>query len=184
MSYAPISREIELFLKSSALSGRARGGLALWGLPPGGGWAGRIIEQSRRGPWGRGDPKLSQKHRKMALFGLFLEVSHAGSLKPIKNTSHSHRAATAVGSMTKSRISVAMASYKSLSMSYCCLRYDVPRWRLGARIELAERRRPQSKLTSPNMSETCAKRSPRHALTSACPIMAVSALILVNTGAK
>ena len=113
----PISHEIELFLKSGALSGRARGGLALWGLPPGGGWAGLIIEQSRRDPWGRWDPKLSQKHPKMALFGLFLDVSHAGSTESVKITPHGHSAATAAGSMTKSRISVTVASYKSLSMS-------------------------------------------------------------------
>ena len=120
----------------------------------------------------------------MALFGLFLDVSHAGSTESVENAPHGHCATTVVGSMTKSRISVTVASYKSLSMSYCCLRYDVPRWRLRARIELAERRRPQSKLTSPNMTETRAKRSPRHALTNACTIMAVSALILVKTGAK
>ena len=139
------------------------------------------VKKGSLGAWG---PQIVSKTPKMARFGLFLDVSHAGSLKPIKNTSHSHRAATAAGSMTKSRIYVTVASYKSLSMSYCCLRYDVPRWRLRACIELAERRRPQSKLTSPNMSETCAKRSPGHALTNACTIMAVSALILVKTGAK
>ena len=86
--------------------------------------------------------------------------------------------------MTKSRISVTMASYKSLSMSYCCLRYDVPRWRLGARDALEERRRPQNKLTSPNMTELCAKCTVTYALTSARTIMAVSALILLIASGK
>ena len=120
----------------------------------------------------------------MALFGLFLDVSHAGSTESVENASHGHRAATAAGSMTKSRISVTVASYKSLSMSYCCLRYDVPRWRLGARIELAERRRPQSKLTSPNMTELCAKCTVTFALTSARTIRAVPTSILVKTSGK
>ena len=127
---------------------------------------------------------MSQKHPKMALFGLFLDVSHAGSTESVKNAPHGHSAATVADSMTKSRISVTMASYKSLSMSYCCLRYGVPGWHLGARDALQERRRPQIKLTSPNMTELCAKCSATYTLTSARTIRAVSALILLITSGK